>query len=102
MEQGPAASAFDESPPVPEQSSDWDDDDGWAADHSQPATVAAAPAEDFQSAPAAADVFGTAPAVDTAAFPATGQHPGEGDSGETPDEYGTDDRSSVLKFLRRD
>ena len=76
----------------------WDDDDGWASDHSQ-TTVAAAVGEAFQQAPTASDVFGSAPATDAPLPPqadAAGEQAGEGG------EYGTDDRSSVLKFLRRD
>lgn len=94
------AEAAPEAAPAPAPTSgDWDDDDGWATDHSQPAAVSMGVAEDFHGAPAAADVFGAAPAIDPSTVPAAF---GEGETGDTPDDYATDDRSSVLKFLRRD
>lgn len=114
-----AAPAIAWESPAPDSgmATEWsdDDDEGWATDHATP--IAPAPQADAvaaQSAPTPADPFNQVPAPEgafaevpspgaaaDALQPAPPSAELPVDSEPEPD-FGTDDRSSVLKFLRRD
>ncbi|RZV48722.1 MAG: DUF4388 domain-containing protein [Acidimicrobiales bacterium] len=108
-----------ESPAADDGTTGWtddDDDDGWATDHStlavpSPAAEAGAqhapaPADPFTQVSSPADAFADAAPVDqmqpSQAEPDQPAPPTAAAPAEPEPDYGTDDRSSVLKFLRRD